>query len=145
MRVPFIIAASLAFVASTQVGFAATFACESVTFCSCPTSDGCSEIGAYLSDEPKLVCKDYKKSFSLTASRRSVRLAGETLQLTLREVRPYFSDMDWYQAGKSDRRGLVNLSFDNESQTPQFELREMAKGHSNGFVWKLSGSCEVKG
>ena len=71
-------------------------------------------------------------------------LAGDGLELVLKEARPFWKDVDWYQSGMTDTRGLINVAFDNESNSPSFSLEQMLIGSLHRKLWTLEGSCEVK-
>ncbi|MBY5932520.1 hypothetical protein KUV51_05870 [Tateyamaria omphalii] len=120
-----------------------TYTCMSVELCVCQKADGCSGIDAYLEEKPTEICGKSSDIFKATTHRRKIHLDGDSLKLTLKEARPYFSDLDWYQAGATHDRWLVNLRFDNESIQTRFDLRQMARGSVNEHEWVLTGTCEV--
>ncbi|WP_425038767.1 hypothetical protein [Primorskyibacter sp. S187A] len=122
---------------------AEAYACSSKAFCRCESEDGCSSVAAYPDALPKMTCGPSDVQFDLQTKRRSLQLQGATLKLTLREARPYFGDMDRYQAGATATRGLINFRLDNESRKTPFQMREMAAGSVNDTIWRLEGTCEV--
>ena len=101
--------------------------------------------------KPKHYVSKTKMSFSVHETMtyinlqyiRKVSLDGVDLKIHLREVKPYLSDLDWYQAGATENRGLINFSFDNESDWSDFRIRQMAHGSINNHSWTMSGSCKV--
>lgn len=119
------------------------YSCHSETFCTCNEADGCNGLDQHLHARPTATCREHIQVFEAKAHRRKVILNGENLNITLKEARPTFSDLDWYQAGATDDRGLVNLIFDNESPRTDFLIRQMAQGSVNNNVWTLSGKCEA--
>ncbi len=122
---------------------ASAYSCQGETFCMCQITEGCSGLDQYLRDDQTEVCRESKRSFEATVQRRQISVSGEGLKVFLQEVRPYLSDLDWYQAGATENRGLINFSFDNESDQTGFRIRQMAQGSVNNHNWTLSGSCQV--
>lgn len=120
------------------------YLCSAEKFCQCVNgTDGCHVVDGVLTDQITDTCRTSSKSFALEAKRRTVSLKGDSLSVTLKEARPFFSDVNWYQSGATGERGLLNFSFDNEANKPTFVLREMAAGSVNRHIWTLSGHCEV--
>ncbi len=72
-----------------------------------------------------------------------MKLAGDGLELVLKESRPYWQDVDWYQSGTTEIRGLINVAFDNESDNPSFSLEQLIEGSLQRKLWTLEGNCEV--
>ncbi|WP_300030203.1 hypothetical protein [uncultured Roseobacter sp.] len=123
---------------------AAVYSCQSETFCKCKKAQGCSAGYQYLDDRLTHTCRDEQQVFEATTLRRAVRLDGEKLKIKFREARPYFSDLDWYQAGATGDRGLINLRFDNEGRWSDFQITQMVQGSINDHIWTLTGKCERK-
>lgn len=121
---------------------ARSYTCETDAFCKCPSPNGCSVVSELLGEPPFLACRDASMVFTAQLRGRKLTLNGEAIAVGLREVRPYFSDLDWYLSGASQTGGVLNMSFNNESVQGPFFLRYMAQSSVNDSVWTLSGRCE---
>lgn len=141
MERSFMAAAGILLISSSAS--ADVYSCQVETICICQITEGCSGRDQYLRDDQTEVCRKSKRSFEATAHRREVSLVGEGLKIHLREARPYLSDLDWYQAGATEDRGLINFNFDNESDRSDFRIQQMMHGSVNNHSWTMSGSCEV--
>ncbi len=119
-----------------------TFSCVADRFCTCLTTPGCSAIEAYLHAGQTEICKGKDRRFQAIAKPRAVLIEGDGLPVRFRETRPYFTDLDWYQSGQTQERGLLNLRFDNESDESQFHLRQMVRDSVNNHRWAMSGTCQ---
>ncbi|WP_425656376.1 hypothetical protein [Roseobacter sp. EG26] len=124
---------------------ATEYSCQTETFCACQEALGCNSIDEYLHKNPTEICRSDSRVFEATVHGRKIILNGEELRITFKEARPYFNDFDWYQAGATDDRGLINLTFDNEGLQTDFEIRQMVRGSVNDHIWKLAGNCKVLG
>ncbi|WP_299506679.1 hypothetical protein [uncultured Roseobacter sp.] len=140
MHAPIALASTLFLAISASAN---VYSCQGETFCMCQKAKGCSGIDQYLTDDQTEICRNSKRTFEATAQWRKIVLTGEGLKISLKEVRPYFSDVDWYQANATENRGQINLGFDNETDQTDFQIRQMAQGSVNNHDWTLSGVCEV--
>lgn len=122
---------------------ASVYSCQSETFCVCQKTQGCSGMDRYLHEGPTQICRNDKQAFEATAKWRKIIFDGEKLKTTFKETRPHGNDFDWYQAGATKDRGLINLNFDGEGEWTNFKILQMAQGSVSNHVWTLSGTCEV--
>ncbi|WP_171125029.1 MULTISPECIES: hypothetical protein [unclassified Ruegeria] len=119
------------FVFATMPASAETYTCHAEKFCwnaAYSTPQGCQ--------------KD-NRAFEVSINKRRMTLAGGGLEIVLKEARPYWQDVDWYQSGMTDTRGLINVAFDNESNEPSFSLEHMIEDSVQRKLWTLVGICEV--
>lgn len=111
--------------------------------CVCQKVDGYSGIDQFLSDEPTEVCRTAERDFEPKAVRRTIIFSSHNLEITFKQVRPYFSDLDWYHSGATGKRGQINLYFKNENPQSSIRITQMVQGSGNRYEWSLSGSCGV--
>ncbi|WP_299147968.1 hypothetical protein [uncultured Tateyamaria sp.] len=120
-----------------------TYACQSNEFCVCESEKGCLGLEQYLPDAPKQICAQNTRTFEAIVRSRGIDVKGKDIDISFKEARPHFNDFDWYQAGATADRGLINLSCNNESVQADFVLRQMAENSANNHVWKYAGTCKV--
>ncbi len=138
------VACSMILAPLAWAGQISEYTCKVQQFCKCASKAGCSSVDALLVSEPSETCLATTRTFVADSRNRRVHLLGDQLDLVLKEARPLFTDLDLYQAGQTEDRGLLNLSFDNEKTRTDFVLREMVRGDFTRHIWRMAEVCEAQ-